>query len=264
MWLRSLIFVTEGADGFDKAQANNERRAKLLSIRTTALDELCYCSKGAMKVQINSDKQVIVDEELSSVVEAEVRRALGRFETQLTRLEVHLSDLNSSSKGGLRDKRCLLEARPAGQKPVSVTFETASVEQAVRGAAGKMKRLLETSFAKSSGQTSTRSARQAKRTSNSPVSIEKLQRIQTALSEILDRSTGDSPRLKRYMKTASDAVNEARLVVESQNEKTETIASKRAAASVKATAVDKRSPAGGRSRKKKGTYQARRKAWPGR
>ena len=197
------------------------------------------------------------------MVEAEVRRALGRFEAQLTRLEVHLSDSNSSSKAGLRDKRCLLEARAAGQKPVSVSFETASVGAAVRGAAGKMRRLLETSFGKSSGHASKRPARQAKGTSSSAVSVEKLQRIQTALSEMLDLSTADAPSLKRYMKTASDAVNEARLAIESQNEKAETSASKRAAIPVTA-AVEERSPAGARSRKKKGTYQPRRKAWPGR
>ncbi len=174
---------------------------------------------GAMKVQINSDKQVVIDAELSSMVEAEVRRALGQFETQLTRLEIHLSDLNSNSKRGLRDKRCLLEARPTGRKPVSVAFETASVEQAVRGAAGKMKRLLETSFGKSSGQTSQRSARQTKRASNSSVSLEKLQRIQVALSQILDSATENSPRLKRHMEAASKAVKEARLLVEAQRGK---------------------------------------------
>jgi len=125
-----------------------------------------------MKVQINSDKQVVVDAELSSFIETAVRRTLGRFEKQLTRLEVHLSDLNSSSKRGLRDKRCLLEARPAGQKPVSVAFETGSLEQSVRGAAGKMKRLLETSLGKSSGQTPQRSVRQAKRASSPSASIE--------------------------------------------------------------------------------------------
>ncbi len=218
-----------------------------------------------MQVQINSDKQVVVDAELSSFIEAEVRRALGRFEKQLTRLEVHLSDLNSSSKRGLRDKRCLLEARPAGQKPVSVAFETGSLEQSVRGAAGKMKRLLETSFGKSSGQTPRRPVRQAKRASSSSASIEKLQQIQTALSEIVDRATGESARLKRYLGTAGKAVNEARLLVESQDEKSDTPPPKRVVGpQKKAAAVTEPSAAGGRSRKKKGTYQARRKAWPGR
>ena len=213
-----------------------------------------------MKIQINSDKQVVVNAELSSFIEAEVRRALGRFEKQLTRLEVHLSDLNSSSKRGLRDKRCLLEARPAGQKPVSVAFETGSLEQSVRGAANQMKRLLETSFSKSFGQTPRRSVLQAKRASSPSASIEKLQQIQSVLSEILARAPDESPRLKRYMETASKAVNEARLLVESQD-----VPSKRAAAPKKdIQAIAESSPAGGRSRKRKGTYQARRKAWPGR
>ncbi len=98
-----------------------------------------------MTIQINSDKHIVVDAELTSLVEAEVNRALGRFDSQLTRIEVHLSDLNSH-KPGAQDKRCQLEARTAGQKPVSVSDEAATVEQAVRGAAGKMQRLLETSF----------------------------------------------------------------------------------------------------------------------
>ncbi len=217
-----------------------------------------------MQVQINSDKQVVIDAELAGSIEGDLRRALGRFEKQLTRLEVHLSDLNSSSKRGSRDKRCLLEARPAGQKPVSVAFESANVEQALRGAVGKMKRLLETLFGKSFGQSSKRSARQAKRAPSPSVSLEKLQQTQIVLSEILDRTKGESPRLKRYVETASKAVEEARLLVESQHESPKTPASKRAAVPKKQPAVAEPSSAGGRSRKKKGTYQARRKAWPGR
>jgi ribosome-associated translation inhibitor RaiA len=101
-----------------------------------------------MTIQINSDKQIVVDAEVSRFVETEVNRALGRFDSQLTRVEVHLSDLNSH-KPGQRDKRCQLEARPAGGKPVSVSDEAATMELAVRGAADKMKRLLESSFGRS-------------------------------------------------------------------------------------------------------------------
>lgn len=218
-----------------------------------------------MKVQVNSDKQIVVDAELSGTIEDEINRALGRFEAQVTRVEVHLSDVNSSSKSGRRDKRCLLEARPAGQKPVSASLEATSVQQAVRGAAGKMKRLLETSFGKSSPQTSQASARRAKRSSSSSASLKKLQQVQTVLSEILDRTAGESPRLKRYVEAANKAVDGARLLVESQGEETKTPALKRAAAPAKKTvAVAEPSAAGGRSRKKKGVYQARRQSWPAR
>jgi hypothetical protein len=101
-----------------------------------------------MKIQINTDKQITMDVELARFVEAEITRALGRFESELTRVEVHLSDVNSH-KPGLHDKRCQIEARAAGRKPLSVSIETATVEDAVQGAANKMKRLLETTFGRS-------------------------------------------------------------------------------------------------------------------
>jgi hypothetical protein len=100
-----------------------------------------------MQIQVNSDKNIAVDTELTRSVEAEVNRAVGRFENQITRVEVHLSDANSH-KPGLRDKRCLMEARPAGRQPLSVSEEAGSVEQAVRGAAGKLKNSLESLFGK--------------------------------------------------------------------------------------------------------------------
>ena len=76
-----------------------------------------------MKIQINSNKQVTVDAALSGAIESNVNAARGRFARRLTRLEIHLSDTNSSSKTGLRDKRCLLEARPAGQQPSSAALK---------------------------------------------------------------------------------------------------------------------------------------------
>ena len=100
-----------------------------------------------MKIQVNSDKQITADNRMVESVEAEVERALGRFENQLTRVEVHLSDVNSSSKQqGQLDKRCVVEARQAGKKPISADYQGTTVKQAVKGASGKMKRLLETAF----------------------------------------------------------------------------------------------------------------------
>ena len=113
-----------------------------------------------MKIQINSDKQVVVDAARASKVESVVQRVLGRFESDLTRIEVHLSDVNSH-KLGIRDQRCEIEARPAGRKPVSVSDNAATVMQSVRRAANKMKRLLETSFGKTPYRISRRSPNQA-------------------------------------------------------------------------------------------------------
>lgn len=100
-----------------------------------------------MKIQVNSDSSLRVDQRVIEFVESHVLAALQRFEGKLTRVEVHLSDLNST-KGGADDKRCLVEARPAGQDPIAVEEIAASTDLAVRGATQKMQRLLASHFAR--------------------------------------------------------------------------------------------------------------------
>ncbi len=221
-----------------------------------------------MKVQLNSDKQISLSPELSDAVEAAVKRALERFESQLTRVEVHLSDLNSN-KPGLKDKRCLLEARPAGQKPVSTDHESSTIEQAVSGAAGKMKRLLETSFGKAAHQTSRASLRAGKRAISSPRTLDKFDRIEATLSELAGQSDEESPEFERHVRTATAALEKARLLVEAQQEKKDEPRSAKAAVSKRAGVSTKgagsaagRVSVNGRSPKKKGIYRARRKSWP--
>jgi len=99
-----------------------------------------------MKVQINSDSHVVVNGEVSAFVQGEVDRALGRFEDWLTRVEVHLSDLDGPKSGAQPDKRCIIEARPAGRQPLKTSDDAQTVNAAVSGAANKMKRQLETEF----------------------------------------------------------------------------------------------------------------------
>jgi ribosome-associated translation inhibitor RaiA len=101
-----------------------------------------------MQIQINSDKNIAVNEELKLMVDAEIEKALVRWEQHITRVEVHLSDLNSSQKAGAKDMRCLIEVRFAGRQPASVSDETDTVEQSVKGAAGKLHRLMESTIGK--------------------------------------------------------------------------------------------------------------------
>lgn len=98
-----------------------------------------------MRIQINSDKNIAVDAQVIGFVETEVNRVLTRFIGKLTRVEVHLSDVNSD-KFGEFDKRCLIEARPAGGRPLAASDRAATVEQAVRSAVGKLRRSLQTYF----------------------------------------------------------------------------------------------------------------------
>jgi len=94
-----------------------------------------------MKIQINTGNNVEGSEELTQQTQAVVESALERFAQQITRVEVHLSDENSSHKGG-SDKRCVMEARWEGMEPVAVTDQAENMEQAVHGAADKLEKML--------------------------------------------------------------------------------------------------------------------------
>ena len=95
-----------------------------------------------MKIQINTDDNIDGSDELTQQTQAVVESALERFAQQITRVEVHLSDENSSHKGG-NDKRCVMEARMEGMQPVVVTDQAETIEEAVNGAAEKLEKLID-------------------------------------------------------------------------------------------------------------------------
>ncbi len=98
-----------------------------------------------MQIEVTTDHNVKGSDELIRKVEADLDAALSRFSERLTRIEVHLGDENAA-KSGAADKRCTLEARPIGQKPVAVTDHAATLDEACRGAAEKLRNLLESRF----------------------------------------------------------------------------------------------------------------------
>ena len=100
-----------------------------------------------MDFQFNTDSSVMGTQNVAERIEAQLRERLARFETRLTRLEVHVVDTNAN-KGGGDDKRCTIEARPRGDTPVTVTAEAGDVDAAARQAGTKMVSLLETRFGK--------------------------------------------------------------------------------------------------------------------
>lgn len=95
-----------------------------------------------MQIQVHTDNNIKGRETLVSHVTGVVEHALGRFGERLTRVEVHLSDENGP-KTGQDDIRCTLEAHLTGRQPAAVTHHATNLEQAVDGAAQKMKRLLD-------------------------------------------------------------------------------------------------------------------------
>ena len=100
-----------------------------------------------MHIEISTDRNIDSDLDLRQQIVEDVEAALSRFDDKLTRIEVHLSDVNAD-KGGSADIRCVMEARPAGQGPLAVTHEAATVAEACRGAASKLHRLLDTRFSR--------------------------------------------------------------------------------------------------------------------
>jgi len=96
-----------------------------------------------MKIQFNTGKNVVGSEELMTSVTYLLNEELSRFSHQITRLEVHLSD-EDGIKDGQNDKRCMLEARLEGLRPIAVTDHANTYEQAVKGATKNMKTSLET------------------------------------------------------------------------------------------------------------------------
>lgn len=99
-----------------------------------------------MQIQVNTDHNIEGSDRLAQQVEAIVGDALDRFGSQITRVEVHLSDANSDKKFGAEDKRCLLEARLAGLQPIAVSDQAATLEQAVEGAVEKLKHSLDSTL----------------------------------------------------------------------------------------------------------------------
>ena len=101
-----------------------------------------------MQIQVNTDNHIEGHERLTRFVESTVADALSRFADRLTRIEVHFHDENGRSKNGGDDIRCVLEARPRGLKPLTVSNNAESLDQALGGAVEKIERALERTLGK--------------------------------------------------------------------------------------------------------------------
>ena len=100
-----------------------------------------------MQVLVNSDHHIVGGEDLTERVRGVVEGRLERFDGRITRVEVHLNDLNSL-KLGERDKRCVMEARVGGMKPIAVSHEAPTLTEAIHVAADKLERAIERALGK--------------------------------------------------------------------------------------------------------------------
>lgn len=96
-----------------------------------------------MNIQLNTDKNIEGHERLEHYIDGLVKDKMARFDSYLTRIEVHLSDENAD-KDSPDDKKCVLEARPKNMQPIVVTSYADTIEKAINTAIGKLKKALGT------------------------------------------------------------------------------------------------------------------------
>ncbi|MBL7646208.1 MAG: HPF/RaiA family ribosome-associated protein [Candidatus Hydrogenedentes bacterium] len=94
-----------------------------------------------MQVNVRTDNHIAGRERLASYITSVVEDTLSHFRQRITRVEVHLSDANGH-KPGADDKRCVMEVRLEGQRPIAVSHSSGSVDEAISGTASKLRRLV--------------------------------------------------------------------------------------------------------------------------
>ena len=73
--------------------------------------------------------------------EERIRTQLGHLTEKLTRVEAHLRDDNSAAKSSGDDKRCVMEARIAGRRPLAVEHSGGDLYKVIDETAAVVERL---------------------------------------------------------------------------------------------------------------------------
>jgi DNA-directed RNA polymerase specialized sigma24 family protein len=142
------------ANWHDKCSLQHYRDREILANKPCIKD---FCEKPRqsvskeqriMHILVNTDRHIEGSATLTREVEAVVQQVLGRFGDRITRVEVFLSDENSSQKFGDADKRCVIEARLGGIQPITVSHQGSSLDQALGGAADKLEKTLKRTLAR--------------------------------------------------------------------------------------------------------------------
>lgn len=95
-----------------------------------------------MQVQVNTDHHFEEFHAAVPHIKDVVKHALSHVSDNITRVEVHVHDLNGG-KPGKDDKSCTIEARLAHHQPIAVTHRADTLHKSVDGAANKLLRALE-------------------------------------------------------------------------------------------------------------------------
>ena len=167
---------------------------------------------------------------MTRFVADKVNRVLKRFTDRLTRVEVHLTDVNSH-KFGTTDKRCMVEVRPARHRPLTVTNGARTVKQSVGGALTKMRSALQTFFDRMGRQQPEPRVARLAPSKRAPVKRH-ARRAAVTRTAIIDKPARKARAVRK---------------ISARSAKEQALAS---------------TDGSGRAPKKKAIYQARRKSWP--
>jgi hypothetical protein len=96
-----------------------------------------------MTIQINTDHNVYENESEITSLKKLVQSSLEKYSEHITRIEIHLSDENGNKKG-VKDKRCMLEARLEGRQPIAVVSYENTIVEALSDAIKKITSSLNT------------------------------------------------------------------------------------------------------------------------
>ncbi|MEM9065578.1 MAG: ribosome-associated translation inhibitor RaiA [Planctomycetota bacterium] len=97
-----------------------------------------------MQIEI-SYRDIDKSDAIEARVHESVEKAVGRFSERVTRIEVHLGDHNAHKKGP-DDKRCMIEARPAGADPLVAEAHDEDLYKAIGQASDKIRSVLTRHF----------------------------------------------------------------------------------------------------------------------
>ena len=100
-----------------------------------------------MLVQINTDKNIEGNNRFNEFFTEEITTQFERFDSMVTRFEVHISDENGS-KPGKKDKKCVIEARVEKKQPIVVSAFADTTEKSFFEAMEKMERSLDATLEK--------------------------------------------------------------------------------------------------------------------
>lgn len=93
-----------------------------------------------MQVLLHTDPNTDGSQSMAQHLETVAQAAMARFGERVTRIEAHLSDVNSLARAGENDIHCTLDAHLVGQGAIVVKDQAGNAHQAIEGALRKLKR----------------------------------------------------------------------------------------------------------------------------